>query len=73
MNIVTLSLGVYPKCVRCSSYHLWIGDFIFYTSTMANTILNKAYGSGSAFGYELEYYKTDVDKSDGITQCDLGY
>jgi len=40
---------------------------------MANTILNKAYGSGSVFGYELDYYKTDVEKSDGITQCDLGY
>jgi len=40
---------------------------------MANIILNKAYDSGSVFGYELEYYKTDVAKSDGITQCDLGY
>jgi len=73
VNIVTLSHGVYPKCARCSSYHLWIGDFICYTATMANTILNKTYGSGSVFGYELDYKKTDVEKSDGITQCDLGY
>jgi len=40
---------------------------------MANVILNKSYNSGSVFGYELEYHKTDVAKSDGTSQCDLGY
>lgn len=40
---------------------------------MANLILSKSSASGSVFGYKLDYYKTDVAKSDGITQCDAGY
>jgi len=39
---------------------------------MAKVILSND-SSGSVFGYELEYHKTDVAISDGTTQCDLGY
>lgn len=38
---------------------------------MANAVLNQASGSGSVFGYELNYYKADV-AIDGITQCSAG-
>lgn len=39
---------------------------------MANIVLSKSSAFGSVFGYKLDYYKTDVAKSDGTTQCDPG-